>query len=87
MQSQASGHADRVAAALVMSSGPFDEQDQEIIAQQNEVSAGVAPSLSDHSGLQHSGMTRIEDARSKFMGGFTSLKSEISQLKQTMMND
>ena len=32
-------------------------------------------------------MTSLEDARSKFLGGYTSLKSEISQLKQTILNN
>ena len=42
-------------------------------------------SLKDESGYTGT-MSQLEDARSRFLGGFTSLKSEISQLKQTIMD-
>lgn len=32
-------------------------------------------------------LSALEDARSKFLGGFSSLKSEISQLKQTILDE
>lgn len=70
-----STRAERIAAALICSQGPLDASENENIS---NLGASV---LRDDSGLTVTGMSQLEDARSKFLGGFTSLKSEISQLK------
>ena len=67
-----STRAERIAAALISSQGPAD-------ASENDNTSNLGASvLRDESGLTGGGMSQLEDARSKFLGGFSSLKSEIS---------
>ena len=77
---------ERVAAALICSYGPTTENENISNMDNSAFAVSVNKlSLRDESG-HTAGMSQLEDARSKFLGGFTSLKSEISQLKQTIMD-